>query len=248
MGGGASLPFGQICAPHPLVRVFLRGKGRLSDWLRHTFLSVVLPSLLFVQIFREMSVLIELSGDYVLVRRAQEGDSHAFSFLVKKHRGSLLRLVSHLTRNSVDADDLVQDTFLRAYRAISGFRGDATFSTWIHRIALNVIKTHYRKQTALISANFGDDSGYDGSYDDLGAQLDFETPESRLACKQTADAVALALEKLPTEFRTALILCQMDGLSYQEIAEKMRCPIGTVRSRIARARETIAGYLLSSGH
>ena len=193
-------------------------------------------------------MLAESSGDYLLVRRAQEGDEHAFGFLVKKHRCSILRLVSHITRNSVDADDLVQDTFLRAYRSISGFRGEATFHTWLYRIAINVIRTHYQRQMTQISANLDDDCEYDAFNDDFRTQFDLETPESKLACKQIATAVSSALERLRPEFRTAFTLHQVDGLSYQEIADRMGCPIGTVRSRISRTRETIAERLLSLGH
>ena len=172
-------------------------------------------------------------GDQRLVRLAQQGESEAFSLLVAKYRGRIVRLVSRVTTNPSDVDDVVQETFIKAFRALPNFRGDATFSTWLYRIAVNVAKTHWRDGNRDASMITSDEQYPD--YGSVGDSLvDDETPESILENKQLATAMLLGIETLPFELRTALTLREIDGLSYDKISEIMDCPVGTVRSRIFR--------------
>ncbi|MBI5329931.1 MAG: RNA polymerase sigma factor RpoE [Betaproteobacteria bacterium] len=178
--------------------------------------------------------------DLQLVERIRAGDKQAYGLLVEKYRRKLMRLLSRMVRNSDDVEDIAQETFIKAYRALANFRGDAAFYTWLYRIGVNTAKNHLvarGKAMATVSDQAMDDE--DEPDERLVAQ-DIGTPESELLSKQAAMAVSEAVEALPEELRQAITLREMEGLSYEEIAVSMNCPIGTVRSRIFRAREAIA--------
>lgn len=176
--------------------------------------------------------------DLDLVRRVQRGDSSAFDLLVRKYQHRIVGLIGRYVSDWSECQDVAQDTFIRAYRAIGNFRGDAQFYTWLHRIAVNTAKNH------LVAHNrrppTDDIDAADAVQYDLGSRLrDGDTPEHELLRQEMEQTVMRAVEALPEELRTAITLREMDGLSYEDIAQKMGCPIGTVRSRIFRAREAI---------
>ncbi|HEX8978244.1 MAG TPA: RNA polymerase sigma factor RpoE [Parasulfuritortus sp.] len=181
--------------------------------------------------------------DRQLVDRARQGDKRAFELLVEKYQRRLFRLLSRMVRDPEEVEDIAQETFIKAYRALPNFRGDAAFYTWLYRIGVNTAKNYLvsrNKAMPTVSAQALDDE--DEPDERLVAQ-DINTPESELLSKQIALAVNEAVEALPEELRSAITLREMEGLSYEEIAELMGCPIGTVRSRIFRAREAIAAKL-----
>jgi RNA polymerase sigma-70 factor (ECF subfamily) len=176
--------------------------------------------------------------DHELVRRVQQGDSKAFDLLVRKYQHRIVGLIGRYIADWSECQDVAQETFLRAYRAIGNFRGDAQFYTWLHRIAVNTAKNH------LVSHNRRpptDDIDIDDAEQFAsGMRLrDNDTPERELMRQQLEQTVMRAVEGLPEELRQAITLREVDGLSYEEIAQRMDCPIGTVRSRIFRAREAI---------
>lgn len=176
--------------------------------------------------------------DLELVRRVQRGDSAAFDLLVRKYQHRIAALIGRYIADWSEVQDVAQDTFIRAYRAIGNFRGDAQFYTWLHRIAVNTAKNH------LVAGNRrppgGDIEIEDAEQYDAGVRLrDTDTPERELMRQQLEQTVMRAVEALPEELRLAITLREVDGLSYEEIAQRMDCPIGTVRSRIFRAREAI---------
>lgn len=180
--------------------------------------------------------------DLELVRRVQRGDSAAFDLLVRKHQHRIAGLIGRYVADWSEVQDVAQDTFLRAYRAIGSFRGDAQFYTWLHRIAVNTAKNHLvahnrRPPTEDIDAE-------EAAQYESGIRLrDIDTPERELMRQQMEQTVMRAVEALPEELRTAISLREVEGLSYEEIAQRMDCPIGTVRSRIFRAREAIDAEL-----
>ena len=184
-------------------------------------------------------------SDQVLVERTLSGDARAFEFLVLKYQRRVERLIGRLVRDVDLVEDLAQETFIRAYRALGQFRGEAQFYTWLYRIAVNTAKkalVELRRdpmvtETALRNAAAGDDDATSVVENDLTSP---ETPESLLAAKEIANAVQAAMQALPEELRQAVTLREIEGLSYEDIAEMMNCPIGTVRSRIFRAREAIS--------
>lgn len=181
--------------------------------------------------------------DRQLVERARNGDKRAFDLLVQKYHRRLMRLLSRMVRNQEEVEDIAQETFIKAYRALPQFRGDAAFYTWLYRIGVNTARNFLsskRRQMPTISDQAMND---DDDVDERIVAQDINTPESMLLSKQVAMAVNDAVEALPQELRTAITLREMEGLSYEEIAEMMVCPIGTVRSRIFRAREAIAAKL-----
>mgnify|MGYP001101705067 FL=1 len=181
--------------------------------------------------------------DQLLVERVQRGDKKAFELLVIKYQRKLMRLVSRLVRDQAEAEDVVQEAFIKAYRALPQFRGDSAFYTWLYRIGINTAKNYLVTQGRRARTSTEANSEEAETFDD-GEQLrDINTPESLLATKQIAQTVNTAMEALPAELRTAITLREIEGLSYDEIAEAMGCPIGTVRSRIFRAREAIADKL-----
>lgn len=185
----------------------------------------------------------ERDVDQLLVDRVQLGDKKAFGLLVSKYQRKLMRLVSRLVRDQAEAEDVVQEAFIKAYRALPQFRGDSAFYTWLYRIGINTAKNYLVTQGRRMPTSTESDIQEAETFDD-GEQLrDINTPESMLATKQIAETVNIAMEALPEELRVAITLREIEGLSYDEIALAMGCPIGTVRSRIFRAREAIADKL-----
>jgi RNA polymerase sigma-70 factor, ECF subfamily len=183
------------------------------------------------------------AADQLLVARAVAGDQRAFELLVIKYQRRIERLIGCMVRDSDLVQDIAQETFIRAYRALAQFRGDAQFYTWLYRIAVNTAKRALAdmKRNPLVSENAGRTTEEDDETSSVENELtDSETPETLLAAKEIAEVVNAALLALPTELRQAVTLRELEGLSYEEIAEVMSCPIGTVRSRIFRAREAIS--------
>ncbi len=177
--------------------------------------------------------------DQVLVERAQQGDKHAFELLVSKYHRKLGRLLSRMVRDAAEVEDITQEAFIKAYRALPGFRGESAFYTWLYRIAVNTAKNYLvaHKRMPVASDVQAEDAE---NYEDGDLLRDIATPEAELQTKQIAKAVNEAVDALPEELRTAITLREIEGMSYEEIAQMMDCPIGTVRSRIFRAREAIA--------
>jgi RNA polymerase sigma-70 factor (ECF subfamily) len=181
--------------------------------------------------------------DRQLVARAQRGDKRAFELLVEKYQRKLARLLARLIRDPGEVEDVTQEAFVKAYRALPSFRGDSAFYTWLYRIGVNTAKNYLMAmgRRAPTAAETEAD-GAEGH--DEGEQLrDINTPESVLLSKEIAATVNATIEALPEELRTAIQLRELEGMSYDEIAKMMDCPIGTVRSRIFRAREAIAEQL-----
>ncbi|PCI52913.1 MAG: RNA polymerase sigma factor RpoE [Methylophilaceae bacterium] len=181
--------------------------------------------------------------DQVLVERAQAGDKKAFGLLVEKYHRKLGRLLGRMVRDQTEVEDIVQESFIKAYRALHNFRGDSAFYTWLYRIGINTAKNYLvslgRKPQVLNDVEIEDVENFEG-----GSEMrSMETPETMMATKQIAQTVNDTVESLPEDLRTAITLRELEGLSYEEIATIMQCPIGTVRSRIFRARETIATEL-----
>ncbi|MES2237425.1 MAG: RNA polymerase sigma factor RpoE [Rugosibacter sp.] len=179
-------------------------------------------------------------ADRILVERVQAGDKQAFGLLVTKYQRKLARLVSRMVRDPAEVEDIVQDSFIRAYKALPNFRNNSAFYTWLYRIGVNTAKnwlvTHGRR-AQLTSTTDGEDAE---NYDEPELLRNNETPERLLMTKQIGETVNAVVETLPEDLRTALTLREIEGLSYEEIADVMDCPIGTVRSRIFRARDAIA--------
>lgn len=177
-------------------------------------------------------------SDKELVSRVQQGDKAAFDLLVLKYQHRIVKLVSRYVREPSDALDVTQETFLKAYRALPRFRGDSAFYTWIYRIAVNTAKNYL---VALSRRPTEVDLDHDGSGGlDLNAlQKTLDTPERLLLTDEIKATILDAMNKLPDDLREAIMLREVDGLSYEEIADVMSCPIGTVRSRIFRARDAI---------
>ena len=181
---------------------------------------------------------VSLALDQDLVARVQRGEMAAFDLLVRKYQHRVAAVISRYVRDWSEVQDVAQDTFIRAYRAIGSFRGDAQFSTWLHRIAVNTAKNH-------LAAHGRRPPGEDIDIEDAeqfesGLRLrDNDTPERELMRQQLEHAVVSAVDDLPPDLREAIQLREVEGMSYEDIAERMGCPIGTVRSRIFRAREAI---------
>jgi RNA polymerase sigma-70 factor (ECF subfamily) len=181
--------------------------------------------------------------DRQLVERAQRGDKHAFELLVSKYQRKLARLLARFIRDPVEVEDVAQEAFIKAYRALPSFRGDSAFYTWLYRIGINTAKNYLVALGRRAPTTTEFDSEDAESFED-GEQLrDINTPESMLMSAEIARTVNDTLEKLPAELRNAITLRELEGLSYEDIAAIMNCPIGTVRSRIFRAREAIAEQL-----
>lgn len=185
----------------------------------------------------------EREVDQQLVVRAQRGDKQAFGLLVSKYQRKLARLLSRLIRDPAEVEDVAQETFIKAYRALPTFRGDSAFYTWLYRIGVNTAKNYLVSQGRRAPTSTEFDSEEAEGFDE-GEQLrDSNTPERILQSKQVGETVNAAMEALPEELRTAIMLREIEGLSYEDIARIMDCPIGTVRSRIFRAREAVAEKL-----
>lgn len=181
--------------------------------------------------------------DQKLVERVQRGDKAAFDLLVAKYQRKIFRLLSRLIRDSAEVEDVAQEAFIKAYRALPNFRGDSAFYTWLYRIAINTAKNWLVSQGRRAPTSTEADIEDAETFDDGEHLRDLNTPDAMLLTRQVADAVNRAIERLPEDLRTAIVLRELEGLSYEEIAETMNCPIGTVRSRIFRAREAIAEEL-----
>ena len=185
----------------------------------------------------------EREVDQALVERAQGGDQKAFDQLVSKYQRKLERLLSRYVRDAAEVEDVAQEAFIKAYRALPGFRGDSAFYTWLYRIGINTAKNYLVAQGRRVPTSTGFDAEEAEGFDDAALLRDINTPESLLMTKQIGETVNAAMAALPEELRRAIMLREIDGLSYEEIAATMDCPIGTVRSRIFRAREAVAGRL-----
>ena len=181
--------------------------------------------------------------DQQLVERAQRGDKRAFELLVIKYQRKLGRLLSRMVRDPGEVEDVTQEAFIKAYRALPNFRGESAFYTWLYRIAINTAKNYLVAlgRRAPTTTEFDNEDAE--SFDDAEGLRDTATPENLLMGREVATAVNRAMEALPEDLRTAITLREIEGLSYEEIAGVMNCPIGTVRSRIFRARESIAVVL-----
>ena len=181
-------------------------------------------------------------SDQQLVARVQKGDKRAFDLLVLKYQHKIFAIISRFVKDPVEVQDVAQEAFIKAYRALGNFRGESAFYTWIYRIAINTAKNHLvskGRRPPSIDVEV-DDAEVLGMSDQL---KDVASPEQELARDQLSDAVNEAIQNLPEDLRTAVTLREMEGLSYEEIAEVMGCPVGTVRSRIFRARESIDQHI-----
>lgn len=179
--------------------------------------------------------------DTELVQRAQKGDKSAFDLLVRKYQHRIAAVVNRFVRNPAECQDVVQDSFIKAYRSLPGFRGESQFYTWMYRIAVNTAKNHLASQKRRPGA---DVELEDAEFIEGGIYVqNNDTPEHELLREELAQVVSKALAQLPEEIRQAITLREMEGLSYEEIAEVMNSPVGTVRSRIFRAREAIDARL-----
>jgi RNA polymerase sigma-70 factor (ECF subfamily) len=181
--------------------------------------------------------------DRQLVARAQRGDKQAFELLVEKYQRKLARLLSRFIRDPAEVEDVTQEAFIKAYRALPAFRGDSAFYTWLYRIGINTAKNYLmamgRRAPTSTEVEADEAEGFEE-----GEQLrDINTPESLLLSNEIAQTVNATIERLPEELRTAIQMREIEGMSYEDIAKAMDCPIGTVRSRIFRAREAIAEQL-----
>jgi len=181
--------------------------------------------------------------DQQLVERVQRGDQHAFTLLVEKYQRKLGRLLGRMIRDQAEVEDVVQEAFIKAYRALPNFRGDSAFYTWLYRIGINTAKNHLvamgRRPRLSNEVEIEDAENFEDA-NELRTQ---DTPETELMGKQIAQTVNSAMEALPEELKMAITLREIEGLSYEEIASLMNCPIGTVRSRIFRARDAVAEKL-----
>ncbi|WP_076407706.1 RNA polymerase sigma factor RpoE [Shewanella sp. UCD-KL12] len=177
-------------------------------------------------------------SDQQLVERVQQGDKNAFNLLVQKYQNKVINLISRYVRNQADVADVSQEAFIKAYRALPNFRGESAFYTWLYRIAVNTAKNHLVAQGRRAPANDVDaeEAEY---YDGSDALKEFASPERLLMADDIQNVIFDALESLPEELKMAISLRELDGMSYEEIASVMDCPVGTVRSRIFRAREAI---------
>ena len=185
----------------------------------------------------------EREADQALVQRIQAGDQQAFGLLVTKYQRRLMRLIMRLVRNPAEAEEVTQEAFIKAYRALSSFRGESAFYTWLYRIGINAAK-NWLVANGHRTSTFADVDNEEAEGYDSGELLrDQDTPEHILMSRQIAETVNAAMDRLPEDLRIAVTLREIDGLSYEEIAQATNCPIGTVRSRIFRAREAIAEQL-----
>jgi len=183
--------------------------------------------------------------DAELVTRAQAGDKAAFELLVHKYQRKVMRLLSRMVGDAAEVEDVAQETFIKAWRSLPQFRGDSSFYSWLYRIAINSARTwqgaNMRRRPIAQADEAGSDT--DGTFRHSDSLTDISTPPAQLASRQLAQAVQTALHGLPEDWRTALLLRETEGMAYTEIAELMNCPVGTVRSRIFRARQAITGQL-----
>jgi RNA polymerase sigma-70 factor (ECF subfamily) len=202
----------------------------------HAALAGVVPGLAPVDMSAD-------TGDLSLVRRVQAGERGAYDLLVLKYQHKVVKLVMRYLRNPADAEDVAQEAFIKAYRALPQFRGDSAFYTWLYRIAINTAKNALVSRERNPAGYELDAHGSDEGTDMSSLLKDPDTPEGLALSEEIRDIVQAAVGALPEDLRTAIVLRELEGLSYEEIAATMRCPVGTVRSRIFRAREAIDGRL-----
>ncbi len=184
------------------------------------------------------NVMTAAATDQQLVERVQKGDTRAFDLLVLKYQHKIFSLIGRYVRDADEVQDVAQEAFIKAYRALPNFRGDSAFYTWLYRIAINTSKNYLVSRSRRPPGK--DVEVEDAEYYESGSSLrEIETPESALFGAELKQVVETAIADLPEDLRTAVTLREFDGLSYEEIAEVMECPVGTVRSRIFRARESI---------
>ena len=178
------------------------------------------------------------SSDKALVQRVKQGDRSAFDLLVAKYQHKILNLIMRYVKDPSEAMDVAQEAFLKAYRAVPSFRGDSAFYTWLYRIAINTAKNHLvaaRRRPTSLDFDLSDSE----SFEPFAALRDVDSPERLALTDEIGEVINQAVEALPDELRTAILLREIEGMSYEEIAQTMECPVGTVRSRIFRAREAI---------
>jgi len=180
--------------------------------------------------------------DEDLVLRVQQGDKSAFDFLVIKYQHKIIQLVNRYVKDPSEAQDVAQEAFIKAYRALGSFRGDSAFYTWLYRIAINTAK-NYLVSRSRRSSDYQVDIQDAEALENAPQLQGMETPERLLLNQEIIDTIKTAIDKLPEEMRVAIMLREFEGMSYEEIAEAMECPVGTVRSRIFRAREAIDNKL-----
>lgn len=185
----------------------------------------------------------EREVDQRLVERVQRGDKKAFELLVAKYQRKLNRLLSRFIRDPSEVEDVAQEAFIKAYRALPSFRGDSAFYTWLYRIAVNTAKNYLVAAGRRAPTSTAIDSEEAENFEEGHQLRHMNTPEAELMSKQVAATVNQTMEALPEELRVAITLREIEGMSYEDIAAAMSCPIGTVRSRIFRARETIAARI-----
>jgi RNA polymerase sigma-70 factor (ECF subfamily) len=184
----------------------------------------------------------EKAADQALVERVQQGDKKAFDVLVLKYQHKVANLISRYIRDQAEVLDVTQEAFIKAYRALPKFRGDSAFYTWLYRVAINTAKNHLAAQARRPPSD--DIEAETAEQMDMGGALkEGDTPERLALQREIAETVQRAIDDLPEDLRTAITLRELEGLSYEEIAQAMECPIGTVRSRIFRAREAIDARL-----
>ena len=180
--------------------------------------------------------------DQLLVERVQKGDRAAYDVLVRKYQHKIIKLISRYVRDQSDAMDVAQEAFIKAYRALPNFRGDSAFYTWLYRIAINTAK-NYLVAEGRRPVDQGLDPQDSEQYETQARLKHGDTPEGMALTEEIRATVEDAIDALPDDLRTAIILRELEGMSYEEIAETMECPVGTVRSRIFRAREAISEKL-----
>ncbi len=183
------------------------------------------------------------NSDNELVTRVKRGDKRAFDILVQKYQFKIVKLISRYVQDPSEALDVAQEAFIKAYRALPGFRGDSAFYTWLYRIAINTAKNHLVAMGRRTPISDIDSTEAEQHYVGNSPLKDYATPERLLLKDEIEDTVFQAIDDLPEDLRTAITLRELEGLSYEEIAQAMACPIGTVRSRIFRAREAIDSKL-----
>jgi len=185
----------------------------------------------------------ERDVDAELVTRVQAGDKQAFDLLVIKYQRKIMRLLSRMIRDPAEIEDVAQEAFIKAYRALPQFRGESAFYTWLYRIAINTARNWLasNKRAPSTPSAFENEEGE--TFNESDVLTDGSNPESEMASRQIAETVNKAINDLPEELRNAIVMREIDGMSYEDIAQSMNCPIGTVRSRIFRAREAIATRL-----
>ena len=185
----------------------------------------------------------ERDVDAELVARVQAGDKQAFDLLVIKYQRKIMRLVSRMIRDPAEIEDVAQEAFIKAYRALPQFRGESAFYTWLYRIAINTARSWLASNKHVPSAPSAFENEEGETFNESDVLTDGSNPESEMASRQIAETVNKAINDLPEELRNAIVMREIDGMSYEDIAQSMNCPIGTVRSRIFRAREAIATRL-----